>query len=146
MPTDLAVIRLSATPTPNRGHKQLRTLGADPVEISGINVLIQIVTLLLFQKPGSDILNPQLGVDLTGLLTKPVGSLQEHKADAAVMYSLLQEQVISMQRDEPMPDEERLTSLVLENITQEGTTFIHRVRITSAAGSSAVLNTKDLFV
>lgn len=146
MPTDLAVVRLASTPTANRGYRQIRTLGTEPIEISGINVLAQIVTLLLFQKPGSDVLNPTLGVDLLGLITKPVGSLREHKADAAVLYSLLQEQVFSIQRNDEMPDDERLAALTLESIERDGQTFVHRVRITSAAGSSAVLNTKDLFV
>lgn len=146
MPTDLAIVRLSATPTPSRGFRQIRTMGNAPVEIGGINILVQMVTILLFQRPGSDVLNPSLGVDLPGLLTKPIGSVREHRADAALLYSLLQEQIQAMQRDEEMPDDERLASLRLEGVDQDGSVFVHRVRITSAAGSSVVLNTKDLFL
>lgn len=146
MPVDLAVVRLDPSPTPNRGLKQLHTMGAEPKAISGINTLVQVVTLLLFQRPGSDVLRPELGVDLPGLLSKPLGSSQEHKADATILYSLLQDQIVAMQRGEEMEDDERLASLRLEQISIDGDKFVHRVRIVSAAGSSAVLNTKDLFI
>lgn len=121
-------------------------MGDEPLEISGVQTLVQMITLLLFQKPGSDVLNPELGVDLPGLLSRPIGSSTEHQADASILYSLLQEQVVSLQRSEETPDDERLASLALESVFIDGDKFVHQVRVTSAAGSSVVLNTKDLFI
>lgn len=146
MASDLSVVRLETTPTPGRGHRQLHTMGSDPRQVSGLNTLVQAVTILLFQKPGSDILRPDLGVDLPGLLGRPMSSLQEHKADATILYSTLQDQVMAMQRGESMDDDERLESLKLEGISVDGGTYVHHVRITSVAGGSAALNTKDLFI
>jgi len=143
---DLAVIRLESTPVDRKGHRQVFSIGESPITISGVQALVQMVTIGLLSRPGSSALLPSFGVDFRGLLLRAVGGEAEHKANAIMAISVLERQILDMQAGEDMPDDERLASLEVTRIYKDVSRFVHHIRVLSAAGSAATLNTKEVFV
>ena len=143
---DLAVIRLSRTRTENRGHQQRFTMGDNPIAVTGLQFLIQALTVMMLSKPRSDALAPEDGVDLLGIVRSAVGNADEHRTDAVIAYSLLKKRMLALQAGQDMPDEERLQDLSVVRIYPEGEAFVHILRVTSAAGTSVTIDTKDLFL
>ena len=146
MSKDLAVIRLDPTATARRGHRQLFTMGETPLTISGVQALVQVVTLGLMSRPRSSALTPGFGVDLMGLMQRSDNNETDHRAAAVMAISLLRSQIFEMQAGEDMPDDERLEDLSVLRVFREGSRFVHHIRIVSVAGSSATLNTKEVFL
>jgi len=146
MTKDLAVIRLQSTATERRGHRQEFTMGKDPLAIGGIQALVQMVTLGLMSRPGSSALIPEFGVDFPGLIAKAGSNGTEHRASAIMAVSVLRGQIQEMQAGDDMPDDERLRDLSVLRIFREGQRYVHHIRVVSAAGSEATLNTKEVFL
>lgn len=143
---DLAVIRLERARTENRGYRQQFTMGDSPVAISGLQALVQSLTILMLTRPGSDALAQEDGVDLLGIVQSAAQSFEDQRADAVMAYSLLQEQMIEMQANQEMPDSERLQRLEVVRIYPEGERFVHVLRVTSIAGETVTIDTKDIFL
>lgn len=146
MTQDLAVIRLQPTATPRRGHRQVFTFGENPISIGGVQSLVQTVTLGLLSRPGSSALMPDFGVDFPGLVLRSANDENEHRAAAVMAVSVLRTQILTLQAGEDMPDDERLADLSVLRIFREDGRFVHHIRVVSAAGSEATLNTKEVFL
>lgn len=146
MAYDLAVIRLDPNLTQRKGHRQIFTFTDDPIGISGIQSLVQMVTIGLMSRPGSSALLPEFGVDFEGLVLKASGSAAEQQASSVMAISVLAEQIRDLQVSEDMPDDERLADLTVTRVFREGNRFVHHIRVVSAAGTSATLNTKEVFL
>jgi hypothetical protein len=145
MTRDLAVVRLDRTAVEARGHRQQYTMGSEPKEVSGLQSLVQTVTIALLSEPGSHVLDPSLGVGIVTSLRRAT-SLDAVRADAVVAVSRLRDQISQRQAGEAMPDDERLADLVLERVFKEEDSYVIFIQVISAAGSRAVINSQDFFV
>jgi hypothetical protein len=143
---DLAVIRLDRTRTDNRGNRQRFTMGKDPIAVTGLQMLIQAITVMMLSAPGSDALAPEDGVGLVELTRRAVASAEDLRTDAVIAYSMLKKRTMELQAGQDMPTTERLENLEVVRIYPDGQRFVHVLRVTSAAGDSVTIDTKDLFL
>jgi hypothetical protein len=143
---DLAVIRLDRTPTENRGNRQRFTMGRNPIAVTGLQMLIQAITVMMLSAPGSDALAPEDGVGLLELTRKAMSSSDDLRTDAVIAYSMLKKRMMELQAGQDMPDTERLANLEVIRIYPDGERFVHVLKVTSAAGDSVTIDTKDLFL
>ena len=144
MSRDLAVIRLDRTAVPARGFRQQYTMGTTPLVASGLQALVQTLTIGLLSEPRSHVLDPGFGVGLLSILKK-AQALEAVRADCVVAVSLLRDQIAQRQAGESMPDDERLSDLLLERVFRDGDTFVIYVQVVSASGAKAVINSQDFF-
>ena len=121
-------------------------MGDNPTTLTGIQVLVQGITIMMLSKPGSDALAREDGVDLLGIIRRATQSVADHRTDAIMAYSLLRERMIEIQSGEDVPDNERLDDLQIVRIYPEGERMVHVLKIVSAAGEDVTIDTKDLFL
>ena len=144
MSRDLAVVRLDSTRTEARGFRQLYTMGVEPKVATGLQSLVQTVTIGMLSDPKSHVLDPGFGVGIRAVLQQAT-SLEAVRADCVIAVSRLREQVAQRQAGEAMPDDERLADLTLERVFQDGETFVIHIQVVSASGARAVINSQDFF-
>jgi len=145
MSRDLAVVRLDPTRVEGRGHRQQYTMGTEPKVATGLQSLVQTVTIGLLSEPKSHVLDPGFGVGIRMVLQR-VTSLEAVRADCVIAVSRLRDQVAKRQAGESMPNDERLSDLTLERVFQDGEAFVIHIRVVSASGAEAVINSQDFFV
>lgn len=145
MSRDLAVVRLERQATEGRGHRQYYTMGADPLEVGGIQSLAQLVSIGLMSKPGSHVLDQAYGVGMRDVL-RAGRRLEDVRADVIVAVSRLRDQILRRQASESMPDDERLSDLKVARVFQDGEVYVIHIGIVSAAGSTLTINSQDFYV
>lgn len=118
--------------------------GMVPKKISGIDKLIQIVVLAILNDPGRDVMNPETGSGLPGLIGSNISSSDptEIIADVTERLEKIKEEILASQSNllNETPSE-RLRDLRVLNVTQ-GTQIdeiIVKLRLISEAGDETTL-------
>ena len=143
MSRDLALVYLDAVETPQRGNLQNYMLGVAPRDVSGAHGLVQLVTMTLLTDGGSHTLDPGWGVGIGRVLRKGFGNLDDVRAAVIVAVAQAREQILTRQSGESMPDDERLEDLSVQAVIQDAIGVLVLLSVTTAAGASLVLNSRD---
>lgn len=136
---DFAVIQVDPTT-----RKVTINPGMVPKKLSGIDKLIQIVVLAILNDPGRDVMNPETGSGLPGLIGSNISSSDptEIIADITERLEKIKEEILAFQSNliNETPSE-RLRDLRVLNISQ-GTQIdeiIVKLRLISEAGDETTL-------
>lgn len=148
MSVDLAVFRLELVPGEKDTYQMVFGLGRRPQRVSGIEKLIQLVVKLLLTTPGTDEDHLSVGGGLQRLLLKPLNpaSVPSVQEDVAISVTMIEDEILRTQESEPLPADERLSSLTAEEISfkAEDVTWRVVIRLVSEAGQDFVLDLSDL--
>lgn len=124
--------------------------GRSPKTISGIEKLSQHVVKMLLTSPGSVARDPTVGGGILRLFTLPtdtddhqLGALEQ---DLAIGISQVEDNILEGQESVPLPSDERLQDLRLDQLEfdVDSVTWTFRIRVISEAGSEFALDLSDL--
>lgn len=144
MSRDFAVALIDRTLIPNRGYRDLYTMG-EVRELTGVQALVQFVILTLLVRPGSHVYDQGWGVGIADVLRRPVGSLDDVRATMTIAVAQAREQIFARQTGESMSDDERLSDLVLRSVEQDEAGISIVLDVSTAAGQSVAINSRDYF-
>lgn len=148
MAKDLAVFRLK--PQGANTYKMVFGIGKLPKYVSGIQLLLQLVTKQLLATQGSDTFDPTMGAGVRQLLRRPldqdeVGQIQN---DFQVAVSRIEELILFQQSGKALASDERLSSLEVEEVTLNERTLEWSlvIRVVSEAGTGVSVDLTDILV
>lgn len=148
MAKDLAVYRLQ--PQGDNLYKMVFGLGKLPKYVSGIQLLIQLVTKQLLASPRSDSFDPKMGGGVRSMLRRPLDTdeIGQIQTDFQVAVSRIEEKIQLDQSGKALASDERLSSLEVEEITLNERTveWTLVLRIVSEAGTAFSLDISDILV
>lgn len=130
--------------TTDRSVLSFRISGSSS-KVRGILRLVQRYTLMMLTKPGSDLLNPELGGGLTNLVGQVVGGSQSSNVQSAVqqIVSKTASDIKRIQSESnALTESETLASATLATVVFDPstTTLAIRVQLTAANGQEALAN------
>ena len=112
-----------------------------PLSVTGVDKLIQIVTMELLSSPGRDIFNLSGGAGLREVL--PTGAQQKTEtgvlSDLSIAIMRIEENIKARQNEEEIDPKARLASLILLDVQfdQPNATWNVTVRLTSESGAES---------
>lgn len=103
---------------PNEFNFLRPTSTGTPLAATGLNKLVQIVTMSLLSSPGRDVFNPRGGAGLREILPKGANQSTEAgvKTDASIALMRVEDEIKAAQSEEEEDPRARLASLALVSV------------------------------
>ena len=96
------------------------TLEASPKQISGSELLVQIVVLSLLNVPGKDVLDPNKGGGIPSLIGYNIYDEDTIFSDIAERVSKTQEEILDDQIGLRIDPEEKLKEIIIKEVSRGG--------------------------
>ena len=112
------------------------SFGSSPRAVTGIEVLVNMFTLLFLTSIGSDLAHPEIGSEIGSVVNGNIGSSKTIFID--MVYTSVAEVVstISESQDSSTPADEFLSSVDILDVSISGTYLSVSVELESASGTT----------
>jgi len=129
---------------PNKYNYIIATSTNIPLPVSGLNKLVQEVTMAIITRPGQDLFDPDYGMGISDVLPRTASLTTDQSARADVAKGILKitEQIMQNQSTVSLPADEQLQSLDLVDVQYDAQNMGWEVivRVTSAGGNTTTTN------